>query len=167
MLFARNLGKLSVIGAALLSTLLLGCAGSGEVPTDSGGSGGSSGDAGKLPEGCAQAAAIFTAHTCTTICHKAEVASAYGGFDMTTPGWEKRLVGAGPPSNAPPSNMCKGKGFIYLNKTQPATGLFLDKLGPTPPCGVRMPQLLNPLSSTEIACVQKWANNVVAGGSGQ
>ncbi|HEX3694310.1 MAG TPA: hypothetical protein VH374_02880 [Polyangia bacterium] len=54
-------------------------------------------------------------------------------------------------------------------RSQPATGLFLDKLKATPPCGAQMPlaTVAAPLSATEMACVQKWANNIVGGGTGQ
>lgn len=124
---------------------------------------------GALPEGCARATTIFNDHTfgCTN-CHRPNIpGDSDGGFDMLTPGWERRLVGAGPPDCAPSSNLCKGKGRVYLNRTQPATGLFLDKLKPNPPCGDQMPRQLPPLSAADLACIQKWANNVVAGGNGQ
>jgi hypothetical protein len=102
-------------------------------------------------------------------CHKAENAvSNGGGFDMTTPGWERKLIGNGPPDSAPKSNLCKGKNLVYLEPgMQPAVGLFIQKVKPNPPCGVQMPMLLEPLSSGDVACIQMWANNVVAGGTGQ
>lgn len=156
-------GWLGLALGTLCSLLILGCAGS--APEIDGGGGQ---DAITVP-GCANAANIFKNHTCTTVCHlAANAASVGGGFDMTTSGWEKRLVGNGPSDSAPSTNMCKGKGLVYLKAgIQPATGLFIDKLKPNPPCGVQMPQLLAPLAQTEIDCVQMWANNVVAGGTGQ
>ncbi|HEY2902633.1 MAG TPA: hypothetical protein VGL59_18755 [Polyangia bacterium] len=131
---------------------------------NNGGTGGdnSGGSGGASWEGCAMAAQVFSEHACTTICHVAAAAPAFAGFDMTTSGWEKRLVGAASPATAPSSSMCKGMGRIYLNRTLPATGLFLDKVKPNPPCGVQMPQALAPLSSSEVDCIQRWANNVVA-----
>lgn len=101
-------------------------------------------------------------------CHDAQAAPAFGGLDMATPGWERKLVGAPPPAGAPGTNACN-KSLNYLNRTQPATGLFLDKLKASPPCGAQMPlaAVAPPLSASELACVQKWANNVVAGGAGQ
>ena len=119
--------------------------------------------------GCATAASIFSTHTCTTVCHlAANAVTNGGGFDMTTAGWEKKLIGNGPPDSAPKTNMCKGKNLVYLEAgTQPAVGLFIQKVKPNPPCGVQMPMLLAPLSSDEIACIQQWSNNVVAGGTGQ
>src|SRR5258708_38501407 len=144
-----------IVGGVLLS-LVVGCAGGAPEPTPDSG----------VP-GCANAANIFKSHTCTTVCHLASSAPAFGGFDMTTAGWEKKLIGSGPPDSAPSSNMCKGKGFIYLKKDlQPAAGLFMDKLKANPPCGVQMPQLLAPLTAGEIDFVQSWANSIVAGGNG-
>jgi hypothetical protein len=118
-------------------------------------------------EGCAQAAAIFSKHNCTTPCHATKNALSYGGFDMEIAGWEQRLASAGPSSNAPLGNQCKNTGVNYLDRRQPATGLFLEKLSPNPPCGSQMPLDLPKLSADELACIQKWANNLAAGGAGQ
>jgi hypothetical protein len=35
-------------------------------------------------------------------------------------------------------------------------GLFLDKLGPSPPCGDRMPQGTFPLAEADVSCVARW-----------
>jgi hypothetical protein len=40
------------------------------------------------------------------------------------------------------------------------TGLLLDKLRPTPPCGDRMPQGTYPFTEDEIACVSGWLSTV-------
>ncbi|HXI56742.1 MAG TPA: DUF1592 domain-containing protein [Polyangia bacterium] len=122
---------------------------------------------GPRPEGCAQAAAIFSKHGCTTLCHATKNALSYGGFDMETAGWAQRMTSAGPSSNAPLGNQCKNTGVNYLDRRQPATGLFLEKLSPNPPCGSQMPLDLPKLSADELACIQKWANNLAAGGPGQ
>ena len=113
-------------------------------------------------EDCAMAVQIFRGHDCSTVCHTTVTAPAFAGFDMMTPGWETRLVGAATPVTAPQSSLCRALGRVYLNRTLPATGLFLDKLKPNPPCGVQMPMALAPLSVDELDCVQRWANNVVA-----
>jgi hypothetical protein len=56
-----------------------------------------------------------------------------------------------------------GKGIPYITKTQPAGGLILDKLKGNPPmCGAHMPSIGDPLTDTEIACVQQWANALAA-----
>jgi hypothetical protein len=150
----------------LVSTLLclvtvVGCAGG--IPPDDAGAGG---DTGAM--GCANATQIFKNRSCSTVCHTTLAAPGYGGFDMTLPGWEKKLVGMGPPDNAPDTNKCKGKGLVYLKKDiQPADGLFMQKLRANPPCGVQMPMTVSPpLPASEMDCVQKWANSIVAGGNG-
>jgi hypothetical protein len=124
---------------------------------------------GPLPEGCAMSPTIFNGFNGGCIsCHNAGSAPAFGGLDMVTPGWESKLVGAPPPAGAPGTNACNTH-LNYLNRTQPATGLLLDKLKASPPCGAQMPlaAVAPPLSASELACIQKWANNVVAGETGQ
>jgi hypothetical protein len=124
---------------------------------------GSAPDAGPAPSTC-DVPAILSQHACTGLCHApgATSPSAGGGFDMMTAAWDKKLVGAGTPASAPDTNLCKGKGLNYLDKKQPATGLFLDKLRPNPPCGQSMPPVGAALSVAERACVQKWADALVA-----
>ncbi len=166
---------LRMFGSSLLALLLVGCAGSlppdllGAGGSGSGGSGGGGSDGGVLPPGCATTAAVFSAHSCTTVCHTVAGASAFGGFDMVTAGWEKKLIGGMPPAQTMANmNKCGGMNLVYLKTgLQPAQGLFIDKLKPNPPCGVQMPQALQPLTDTEMTCVQNWANNIVAGGTGQ
>jgi hypothetical protein len=134
------------------------------APVDSTADGGGGDDAGVTGNGCS-APAIFSKHGCTSFCHTPATAPSVGGLDMVAPGWERNLVGSGPPDTAPGTNLCKSKGLNYLNKTQPATGLLLDKLRPNPPCGMQMPvspDAFGLLSASELACVQTWANNVVA-----
>jgi hypothetical protein len=118
------------------------------------------------PPGCPQATKVFKDHC--EVCHEAKASKDFGGFDMTTAGWEARLVGKGPPADAPNTNVCKSTpGLVYLQAdTQPAKGLFLDKFMATPPCGLQMPELPPKLNATELACMQAFANNVVAGGTG-
>lgn len=117
-----------------------------------------------LPAGCARADTIFM-NKCVP-CHSTSTAPSFGGFDMEKLGWAQAMIGGLIPDNAPPANTCKGKGFVFLEVgTQPARGLFLDKFNPTPPCGVRMPQV-GTITAAEVACIQDWANNIVAGGEG-
>jgi hypothetical protein len=117
--------------------------------------------------GCAQVNAAFT--TCMA-CHTTSLADASGGgFDMQKVGWEKNLIGQSTPADAPVTALCKGKNLVLLEaNVEPAKGLFLDKVSQSmPPCGDRMPKLLDPLSASQVACVQAWANSVVAGCTGQ
>ena len=117
--------------------------------------------------GCSRAKTVFA--TCL-VCHATAAAvSTGGGFDMEKAGWEKNLVGHSTPATAPATALCKGRNLVWLKPDiEPAKGLFLDKLSqPMPACGVQMPNLLPKLNATDMACVQNWANNIVAGGSGQ
>jgi hypothetical protein len=169
-----------MFGCSLLALMLVGCAGSlppellndggGQGSGGNGGGGGGSGGAGgNLPPGCATAAGVFSSHSCTTVCHTTAGSTAFGGFDMQTAGWEKKLVGGMPPAQTMANmNKCGGMNLVYLKAgMQPAQGLFIDKLKPNPPCGVQMPQNLAALSDSEVTCIQNWANNIVAGGTGQ
>jgi hypothetical protein len=139
-----------------------------EDPGGAGGSGGSVADAavgdGGLPPGCATANTIFQ-NKCLA-CHSTASAPSFGGFDMEKLGWAQAMIGGAIPDNAPPTNKCAGQGFVFLERgTMPARGLFLDKFKPTPPCGVRMPQI-GTVTAAEVTCIQNWANNIVAGGDG-
>ncbi|HVR62213.1 MAG TPA: hypothetical protein VMU50_09965 [Polyangia bacterium] len=126
-------------------------------------------DGGSLPTGC-DTSGIFSKYTCTTVCHGAAGAPSFGGFDMTAATFPHSLVG-GMPAAPTMANMnkCGGMNQVYLKPgVQPAQGLFLDKLKPNPPCGVQMPMGTGMmLTADELTCVQNWANNVVAGGTGK
>jgi hypothetical protein len=106
-------------------------------------------------------------HTCTLAgaCHDAQGSAA--GLNLVSPGWERRLVGGMPQSGSSPigiQSLCAGQGRSYLVPgSQPATGLFLDKLTQSPPpCGAHMPDLGSPLTPAELACVQSWASALTA-----
>ena len=128
-----------------------------------GGTGGMGGTGGAGPTTCAMAPMIFM--TKCQACHSIAGAPMFGGFDMETAGWEKKLIGMGPKSDGPPSAMCKDMMQIYLKPgVQPAAGLFIDKIsGSTPPCGVKMPQV-GTLTAAEVKCIKDWASGVVAAG---
>jgi hypothetical protein len=107
------------------------------------------------------------AHTCTlaNACHDAQGSAA--GLNLVSPGWERRLVNGMPlggVSQMGLQSMCTGQGRVYLVAgSQPATGLFLDKLREVPPpCGASMPLLGQRLTPAELACVQSWANALTA-----
>src|SRR4029079_14757628 len=92
-------------------------------------------------------------------CHHANMPA--GAFDMQTAGWETRMIGKMSPGGGPTAtaSMCAGKGPYLVANSQPATGLFLDKLKLiTPPCGTPMPNIGGPLTSQELQCVQEWAD---------
>ena len=47
--------------------------------------------------------------------------------------------------------------------SQPATGLFLDKLTSSfGGCGIRMPSINGPVSAADMECIQRWANALTA-----
>ena len=131
----------------------------------SGGSGGSGGSAGAgdvpLRDGCNVMQLVQTKYSCTLVgaCHDAQGSAA--GLDLTTPGWDRRLVGASPKttSQAAFPSLCAGQGRVYLVPgSQPAVGLFLDKLKPNPPCGGREPLLGSFVTPEDLDCFQRWAN---------
>ena len=135
----------TLFAAMGLAVALVGCG--------SGGGGGTACDTNK----------IFT--TCQTVgCHNS--ANPAAAFDMQTTGWEKGLVGKMPTGGgtAPNQSKCGAMNLVYLTpNSMPATGLFIEKLTKmTPVCGLVMPNIGPRLTATEMACVQTWADNLVA-----
>jgi hypothetical protein len=157
--------------APLLLALVLGCAGEldpdaflmrdGATATNGGSDGGGAG--GGAAVGCAEAPGIFKAHLCDA-CHDAK--GQYANFDMASPGWEMRLVGVKPKGGGATSpSVCATAAKDYLVAgSNPATGLFIDKLKPTTAssCGEQMPTAGEHLSANELACVQRWADALTA-----
>jgi hypothetical protein len=126
-----------------------------------GGAGGSFGMAGA--PGC-DIAPIIVRSGCNIdgVCHGANPAA---GLDLLTPGWEARLLGAGPRRGAGElvRTECADQGRIYLVPgSNPAVGLLMDKLRPNPPCGKQMPNGLPPLQPEQLACFQAWATALTA-----
>jgi hypothetical protein len=94
-------------------------------------------------------------------CHSTSSASLLGaGLDLTVnSSIGSRLVGV--MSAGKGNSMCKGSTEPYLvAKTNPAMGLFVDKLNPSPPCGVQMPQVGGPLTSDQQNCIIQWATGL-------
>jgi hypothetical protein len=109
---------------------------------------------------------VIQKYQCTLMgaCHDSNGSAA--GLDLATAGWEQRLLGNGPGSFGPgvvPSK-CGDEGRIYLIPgSQPAKGLFLDKLmDDPPPCGFRMPFGFPAMTATDLQCIQAWANALTA-----
>jgi hypothetical protein len=148
--FASQNARALVVAAAL--AVGVSACGSG-----GGGGGGGAGTGG----GTCDATKIFSTYGCAIpACHSNVNPAA--NFDQQTPGWEHAMVGKAPPGGGPAAtaSMCANMGKVYLVAgSQPATGLFLDKLKLiTPPCGARMPNIGGPLTTPELNCVQDWAN---------
>ena len=99
---------------------------------------------------------------CTVIgaCH--DNAGAAAGLDLTTAGWQNMLVGHAPSATAGAQglrSMCAGMNLVYLKAgSNPAAGLFIDKLNPSTaaPCGAHMPNLPPMLTAAQFACVQSY-----------
>ena len=132
-----------------------GTAGTGGT-TGAAGTGGGTGPCDAMP--------IFTIHSCAAAmaCHDAAGSAAH--FDMKTAGWQNRLVGVKPSAGGASGlgSVCIASGMPYLVAgSQPARGLFLDKLFSTKPvCGAQMPLIPPNLSASELDCVQRWANGL-------
>jgi hypothetical protein len=138
-----------------------GTAGVGAAGTGGGGAAGTGG-----PVGSCDAKPIILKYSCALAgsCHDALGSAA--GLDFATPGWEDRLVGTFPSGGGEVAtrSMCAGLGRPYLVAgSNPAMGLLLDKLRlHPPPCGAAMPDIGGPLTASELACVQLWANALTA-----
>ncbi|HVU52533.1 MAG TPA: hypothetical protein VHL80_17760 [Polyangia bacterium] len=155
------------VTTAALAVGAIGC-GSGNGGGGTAGNGG----AGTGGNGRCNALPLFNStkpmHTCSVVglCHDA--AGSAAGLDLLTAGWQNHLVGVNPVANkgSQMSNysMCVGHGPYLVANSNPATGLFLDKLKASPPCGVHMPNLPeNDFSDTELACIQDWATGLTTG----
>ena len=142
-----RVGLAAACGLVLVSLAGAGCGSSGSGTTTS----------------CDVNQLLTVKYACTASgCH--DTAGTGANFDMATGGLmglEGRLVGHGPVGGGTLPSMCAGMGFNYLDPhTQPATGLFLSKLGTSPPCGQRMPMLAAPVNSADMMCIQSWANGL-------
>jgi hypothetical protein len=154
--YSLNFRSLLVAMSISIAAVAVGCGGGGGGGTGGSGGGGTGGTACDVPQ-------IFTKNFCD-----AGTAPA-AGFDMQTAGWETHLVGKVPMSITPaPANgdtMCAGMNKVYLMAgSNPAAGLFIDKISKKKPgCGMPMPNLPGvELTPDQIACVQTWANALVA-----
>jgi hypothetical protein len=133
-------------------------------PAPTAGASGTNGGAGGTGIGC-DVAPIIVKSGCTIdgVCHGAMPAA---GLDFKSPGWEARLLGGTPTRGAGvlAMTMCADQGRVYLVPgSNPAVGLLLDKLGPNPPCGQRMPFGLPALQPADLACFQAWATALTTG----
>jgi hypothetical protein len=145
-----------LVVAAAVACSAWGCGGGGSGDTGAGGTTGAAGTAGAP---CDAQTEVFSKHFCTTAnaCHDA--AGTAANFEMASADWQTHLVGVFPKGGGTLASMCTGVNMPYLVAgSQPATGLFLEKLTPQKPCGVQMPNLPPLLNATELACVQSWAN---------
>jgi hypothetical protein len=155
------------LGGILLALAAAGCPGAVDPSLWPPGTGNNSGNPGSGGTGMAACdpTPIFAAKLCANLgCHDSFATSA--NFDMTSTGWQTRLVGVNPKGGGANPSKCAGNGPYLATDKKPATGLFLDKLKPDAgaPCGVPMPQIGTPLSAEEFDCVQSWATALVIAG---
>jgi hypothetical protein len=155
-LSCHRVSKLFIACGLLVSVMVVGCAGSLDPGVggggSSGGTGGSGGSGGPAPD-CQ--VAIFR-DQCAS-CHGAGTTGS-GGLDLTSPNPETRLVGKmGGSINAA---ACQGM-ILLVPGSNPATGVFIDKITMNPPasCGMSMPYGSLP-SFADQACLKAWATSV-------
>jgi hypothetical protein len=123
---------------------------------------GGTGGVGGAPSPC-DPSSIWAAKGCAaaTICHDADGSAA--GLAMAGRGWQSRLVGVSGNGGGSNPSVCTSGGPYLRPYAQPADGLFMLKLvGGAGLCGMRMPEFADPLTADEMACVQSWADALVA-----
>ncbi len=158
-----NFRSLLVAMSISITAMAIGCGGGGSGGTAGSGGGGTGGTA-----ACDIPKLFNTKYYCSTpACHAGATPAA--GFDMMAAGWETHLVGKAPMTHTPASpagdTLCAGMNKVYLTAgSNPATGLFMDKISKSNPgCGVQMPNLpVDKMTADELACVQTWANALTA-----
>jgi hypothetical protein len=176
----RSPGWLGVLGVVGMSVGLLGCPGTLDpslLTSNGGGGTGATGAGGSGPAGgsgggsnCVgdlDGATIVTGNCAIGSCHDSGDAALSGaGLDLTinaTIGM--RLVGVMSSGNSAAGSMCGGNAEPYLTpNSNPATGLLIDKINKSPPCGTEMPYPGLPsqlLSAAQTACVEQWAEGLI------
>lgn len=169
----------ALAGAVLVAGALSGCPGPldptlmGTPPSGSGGnqgSGGGNGSGGSNPgtggggsvdcSGDNAGPMILTNNCATSGCHTADLPALSAGLNLTADsGIKSRLVDV--KSTGAGASACGSNGTPYLKSgSNPATGLLIDKIKPSPPCGLQMPFGLSPLSSTQQQCLMQWATTL-------
>ncbi len=129
--------------------------------------GGATGTGGTASSNCTggnDGATIVTMTCATQGCHDPTGAPFSGSLDLTVnSSIGSRLVGvmASQPTG---TNMaaCTSQTEPYLAATNPVTGLLIDKIKPTYPCGSRMPYAGLPLSTTQQNCLIQWATTLTS-----
>jgi hypothetical protein len=127
--------------------------------TGSGGKGGGGASAsGGASAGPCDAIPIFNKSCAVSFCHSND--DKAGGLDLASADVGSRLIDVAP-NNA---DCTDGK---LIDSSSYKDSFLLDKLENTKPaCGDRMPYGGEPLSSTDLACVESWVQGLVSGGSG-
>ena len=152
--FTRGLA--ATIFTATLSFAVIGCSSSGSTTTP---------DSGSTTCDLAGAEAVFTSKCALGGCHDATTAAA-GGLNLTASAdLGTRLLGV--KSNGMNLSLCGSNTTPYLEAhTNPATGLLLQKISTTAPCGLIMPYGASAtsgrLTATQINCITTWATTITS-----
>jgi len=172
---------LSAVSACAMA-LIVACAGelppelknngggdTGGAPANTGGmdanTGGMNGGTGGMASGTGGGGSVQNCAMATQIlkdncgaCHTTAT-KGLGNLDLLSDGVASRLVG----KPADSGEMCGGKGNLINANTNPATGLFVDKISNMKPaCGSVMP-LGQKMSQANIDCLTQWATYLAAG----
>ena len=155
-------GVIPALYAFVSSCVVAACAGNLDPALFASGSDGSGGspDSGGANPVCDAPTIVLTPKCGEIGCHDSNGAPA-SGLDLKSAGVVARLLDKTPD---PASSLsCMSNTTPYLrSQSNPATGLLLDKLDPSPPCGTPMPQI-GTLLPTETSCLQAWATAVTTG----
>jgi hypothetical protein len=91
-------------------------------------------------------------------CHSNPPVATFASLDLSSANPGQRLVGVA----ASGDGACLDKGSLLNRTTVPATGILIDKINDHQTCGASMPFGTPILGATDIACLQSWANGLVA-----
>lgn len=127
----------------------------GSVSNGSGGSGAGGGSS----QVCDAPTIVFAAKCSQPGCHASSASAA--GLDLESPGFAARLLNKTPDPSMSVSCGTSTEPFLRP-QSNPATGLLLDKLNASPPCGIRMPEI-GTLTQSDITCLNAWATAVTTG----
>jgi hypothetical protein len=129
------------------------------------GGGGSSGTGGTVASNCTGGndGAMMVASICATSgCHDTSDAPFSGGLDLTVnSSIGSRLVG-GSAGTVAQNSSCTGMGPYLDPGSNPATGLLIDKVKATFPCGNQMPFGGTPLTAQQQTCLVQWATTLTS-----
>jgi hypothetical protein len=109
--------------------------------------------------------AQIVASSCATVgCH--DSTSVQGGLDLTTnASIGSRLVGVAS-TGMGQNSLCGGQTYLVAN-SNPAMGLFIDKIKGTQGCGLGMPYPgTNLLPASQQTCLEEWAEGLINAGTG-
>lgn len=122
-----------------------------------GGTGGmASGTGGTTVQNCSMAMQILTSNC--SACHTSAI-PMLGNLDLLSSGVASRLVD----KPAATTDMCSGKGVLIQSNTNPAKGIFVDKITDAAgKCGSVMPQG-GKLPQSQVDCLVQWATYLAAG----